>query len=86
MTKYGFMMELKEMSRKLKLARERAGLKLGLFWKNGNPKPMTQVMAAHEIGVSIRKYRAVELKESGFASIYTEKRALDFISKNLVGE
>jgi len=83
MDKYGYIMKLSEMSKKLKKARINAGFKLGKEWINGTPKPLTQIQASIEIQVSLRKYCAVENGENNFSNEFQEQRAIEFIEKYL---
>jgi len=77
----GFIMNIAEMSEALKQARINAGISQGKTWRNGDPKPLTQIEASAEIGVSLRKYNGVEAGEYNFADASQEQNAINFINK-----
>lgn len=81
MTKYGTIMDIKEISERLKQARINAGVIHGYTYKSGIPKPMTQVQAAKEIGISKRKLEDVEGQRANFKNVFAEKRAISFIKR-----
>ena len=82
LTKYGFMMDLKVLSKKLVRARVIAGKKLGYKMKmSGLPKPMPQTELSDIIGVSVRKISEVESGIDNFRNKHAEKRAIEFIER-----